>query len=206
MYICLIYFICHHIVTLVTVLGVEQFVFMCKVFFLQTWAAEVPSISRPKNWSFLRQKKDKSRWLLSSLFNLQHTNKDENSYTHIFGDNPATSKLSCIWNKLEIIHQHELVQHHQDFWYPVLEQHKVGAIFQFTTRIPNLLQVQQLRCGVVENCMSHKFSRANVIRRKKSVFCFWPLKSVVLLKAKYQIQLVEKLKSKHHPNTDKAFT
>ena len=40
-----------------------------------------------------------------------------------------------------------------------------------------LLQGQQLRSGVVETCISHQFSRENLLWRKKSFFCFWPLKS-----------------------------
>jgi hypothetical protein len=44
-----------------TVLGAEQFVYPCKVFFLcQTSAEEVLSMSRNQNWSLLRQNKSKS--------------------------------------------------------------------------------------------------------------------------------------------------
>ena len=73
-----------------------------------------------------------------------------------------------------------LVHHHQNIWNPVMEQFKVIAICQayFITKIPNVLQGQQLRSVVVKNCISHQFSRENLLQRKSLVLCILPLKSV----------------------------
>ena len=40
----------------------------------------------------------------------------ESGCTHVFGVCHQTSIISCIWNKLKISHQHELVQHHPNIW------------------------------------------------------------------------------------------
>ena len=64
------------LVHLVTVLGPEEFAFRCYNFFLQTSAAEVPSMGRNQNWSFFWQNKGKSPCLFSSLLDLQYTKKD----------------------------------------------------------------------------------------------------------------------------------
>ena len=58
------------LVTPITFLGAEQFVFPCTLFFAEFQLKKVLSMSRNQNWSLLRQNNSKSIWRVSKKLDL----------------------------------------------------------------------------------------------------------------------------------------
>ena len=95
----------------------ETFSQSCKFWIWGTFAAEVLSMSRNHNWSFLGQNKTKSFWQVSSLLDLSYIHRKQKQTWLLVGHrHPGLVKIFCEhvkdWTQLETSQMGKLVQHH----------------------------------------------------------------------------------------------